>query len=82
MYAVVDVDLLSINCCAPLLLFATANPHQHQFTRYHQSWLADNVQKEEEDSCKQWLLQSSPDVGSVREGEEQELVRKMQLRQQ
>ena len=72
MYAVVEVDL-PINCCAPLLLSATAN--LHQFTSYHQSWLVDNVQKEEEESCKQWLLQSSPDVGSVREGEEQGQVR-------
>ena len=42
----------------------------------------DNVQKEEEESCRQWLLQLSPDMGSVREGEEQELVRKMQSSQQ
>ena len=82
MYAVVEVDLLPINCCAPLLLSATANLHQHKFTRYHRNWLADNVQREEEEYCKLWLLQSSPDVGSVREKEEQGLVRKMQSRQQ
>ena len=63
-YAVVEVDLLPINCCTPLLYSASANPHQHQFTRYHRRWLADNVQKEEEESCKQWLLQSSPDTKS------------------
>ena len=80
-YAVVEIDLLLINCCPPLLLSATANLHQHQFTRYHQAWLADNVQKEEE-SCKQWFLQSSPDVGNVREEEEQGQVCKMQSRQQ
>ena len=74
MYAVVEFDLLPINCCTLLLLSATANLHQHKFTRYHQSWLAANVQKEEEESCKQWLLQSSTDEDSVREGEEQGLV--------
>ena len=42
----------------------------HRFTRYHQRWLADCVQTEEEESCKQWLLYQSPEVATVREAEE------------
>ena len=41
-----------------------------QFTRYHQRWLADSVQVEEEESCKQWLLHQSPEMTTVREAEE------------
>ena len=42
----------------------------HQFTRYHQRWLADYVQEGEEESCKQWLLHQSPEMTTVREAEE------------
>ena len=71
MYAVVGVDLLHVNYCIP---HVQANLRQHQFTRFHRRWLADNVQKEEEDSCKLWLLQLTPDVGTVREREEHRVV--------
>ena len=42
----------------------------HQFTRYHQRWLADYVQEGEEESCKQWLLHQSPEMTTVKEAEE------------
>ena len=71
MYAVVGVDLLPVNYCIP---HVQANLCQHQFTRFHRRWLADNVQKEEEDSCKLWLLQLTPDVGTVRERDEHGVV--------
>ena len=42
----------------------------HQFACYHQRWLADHVQTEEEESCEQWLLQHSPEVATVKKAEE------------
>ena len=48
---------------------------QQLFTCYHQRWLADHVQTEEEESCEQWLLQQSPEVATEREAEEYRLGR-------
>ena len=45
-------------------------PRLRQFSHYHQRWLADSVQEEEEESCKQWLLHQSPEMTTVSEEEE------------
>ena len=64
------VDHLPVTHVIPHVQAASSNLRWHQFTRYHQRWLADHVQTEEEEFCGQWLLHQSPEVRDVREPQE------------